>query len=147
MRVPLLIRYPNRIRPHTDNILLSSIDISPTLLGLLGFSDAIPNTTDGENLAGYLLTGKGKKPASQWYMRISDGNTSMGLRGIRNDRYTFVMDRSAGSEGEVVLFDRKDDPFQMKNIARESPALVRELTATLKEWLAKYRDPWLIHLN
>jgi arylsulfatase A-like enzyme len=147
MRVPLLIRYPCRIKPHTDSILLSTPDISPTLLGLMGFSEDIPKTTDGENLSEYLLTGKGPKPVSQWYMRILDGNPLLDLRGIRTDRYTFVVNIKTEKQREVMLFDRKKDPFQMNNIADESPKLIREMSAMLKQWLSKYQDPWLVNLN
>jgi arylsulfatase A-like enzyme len=147
MRVPLLIRFPGRLKPHTDDILLSTPDLCPTLLGLLGFASAIPETTDGENFAGYLMTGKGKKPVSQWYMRISDGNPAGGLRGVRTDRYTFVIDQGKERPKEVMLFDRRNDPFQMKNIAGESTELSKELTSMLKEWLVKYQDPWLKNLE
>jgi arylsulfatase A-like enzyme len=143
MRVPLLIRFPGRLKPHTDDILLSTPDLYPTLLGLMGFASAIPETTDGENFAGYLMTGKGKKPISQWYMRISDGNPAGGLRGVRTDRYTFVIDQGKERPKEVMLFDRQNDPYQLKNIAGESPELAKELTSMLREWLVKYQDPWL----
>ncbi len=143
MRVPLLIRFPGRLKPHTADLLLSTPDLYPTLLGLMGFATAIPETTDGENFAGYLMTGKGRKPASQWYMRISDGNPAGGLRGVRTDRYTFVIDQGKENQQKVMLFDRQNDPYQLKNIAGESPELAKELTTQLREWLMKYQDPWL----
>lgn len=147
MRVPLLIRFPGRLKPHTDDVLLSTPDLYPTLLGLMGFASAIPKTTDGENLAEYLLTGKGHKPASQWYMRISDGNPSMGLRGVRTERYTFVINLRKEKQREVLLFDRLMDPYQMKNMACESAGQTKELTSMLKEWMVKYQDPWLKNLE
>jgi arylsulfatase A-like enzyme len=147
MRVPLLIRFPGRLKPHTDDLLLSTPDLYPTLLGLMGFASAIPETTDGENFAGYLMTGKGRKPASQWYMRISDGNPAGGLRGVRTDRYTMVIDQRKDNQRQVLLFDRKSDPYQLKNIAGENPEALKELTSMLKDWLVKYQDPWLKHIE
>ena len=147
MRVPLLIRFPGRIKAGTDDVLLSTTDLYPTLLGLMGYSSAIPGEVDGENLAQYLLTGSGQKPESQWYMRISDGNPAMGLRGVRNGRYTFVIHQQSESQRSVMLFDRAKDPFEMKNIAADSPEVVQTLTLVLKEWLEKYRDPWLKHIQ
>jgi len=147
MRVPLLIRFPGRLKPHTDDLLLSTTDLYPTLLGLMGFATAIPQTTDGENFAGYLMTGKGRKPASQWYMRISDGNPAGGLRGVRTDRYTFVMNQGKDGPKEVMLFDRQNDPYQLKNIAGESHELAKELTSMLRDWLMKYQDPWLKNMQ
>ena len=40
-----------------------------------------------------------------------------------------------------MLYDRKDDPYQMKNIAGEYPGIVRELTEEMRHWLVKYSDP------
>ncbi len=147
MRVPLLIRFPGKIKPHTDDILLSTTDIYPTLLGLMGYASAIPKTVDGENLAGYLTTGKGSKPGSQWYMRISDANASLGLRGVRTERYTFVIDQQKENQRSVLLFDREKDPYQMKNLAGQNPVLEKELTLKLREWLEKYQDPWIRNIR
>lgn len=147
MRVPLLIRFPGKIKPHTDDILLSTTDLYPTLLGLMGYAASIPNEVDGANLAVYLTTGKGSKPDSQWYMRISNADTSMGLRGLRTDRYTFVINQQKENQKDVMLFDRKEDPYQMKNIAGENPSLEKELTLKLRGWLKKYQDPWIKNLH
>jgi len=147
MRVPLLIRFPGRLKPHTDDILLSTLDLYPTLMGLMGFGSAVPNEVDGENRAGYLLTGKGPKPESQWYMRISDGRSDLGLRGVRTVRYTFVIDQQNDNRRNVMLFDRREDPFEMKNIANEQPAVIQHLTQVLRQWLIKYNDPWLKNLE
>lgn len=146
MRVPLLIRFPGRLQSRVDDVLLSTTDLYPTLLGLMGYASAIPGETDGENLSRYLLTGKGKKPDSQWYMRISDGNPAMGLRGVRTDRYTFVIHQQTPTERTVMLFDRKMDPYQQNNVAKESTDVVKKMTTLLTAWLKKYHDPWIKNL-
>lgn len=38
-----------------------------------------------------------------------------------------------------VLFDRKADPFQLKNIAGKDPKTARELYNTLREFMAELR--------
>ncbi|MEI7422950.1 MAG: sulfatase-like hydrolase/transferase [Prolixibacteraceae bacterium] len=146
MRVPLLIRFPGKIKPHTDDVLLSTTDIYPTLLGLMGYTSAIPKEVDGVNFASYLITGKGQKPASQWYMRISQGRQALGLRGVRTERYTFVINLDDQTKRSVMLFDRKEDPYEMKNLAADNPAKVKELSSELGRWLKKYNDPWLPNL-
>ncbi len=147
MRVPLLIRFPGRIKPHFDDILLSTTDLYPTLLGLMGYASSIPKEVDGQNLAGYLITGKGQKPESQWYMRISEGKEALGLRGVRTDRYTFVINQASETQKTIMLFDRKEDPYQMKNIIGENKSLEQELTLKLQDWLKKYGDPWIKNLK
>ena len=51
MNVPFLIRYPQHIRPRVDNLLLSSPDIMPTLLGLCNLDKDIPANVQGSNYA------------------------------------------------------------------------------------------------
>ena len=143
MRVPLLIRYPAKLKSHYDDILLSTPDIYPTLLGLMGLASSIPKEVDGQNLAEYLISGKGEKPASQWYMRIDNEKPDFGLRGIRNNRYTFVINQEEGKDKILMLYDRQYDPFQMKNIAAENPGIVRELTEEMRLWQIKNSDPWI----
>jgi arylsulfatase A-like enzyme len=143
MRVPLIIRYPAKLKPRHDDILLSTIDIYPTMLGLMGFAASIPTEVDGQNFAGYLFTGKGIKPDSQWYMRIDNEKPDFGLRGIRTERYTFVINHPESKPEAILLYDRITDPYEMKNIASENGDLVRELSQKLKTTLIKYNDPWL----
>ena len=143
MRVPLIIRYPAKLKPRYDDILLSTIDIYPTMLGLMGFSSSIPAQVDGENFASYLFTGKGKKPESQWYMRVDNEKPDFGLRGIRTERYTFVIDHPESKPERIMLYDRNTDPYEMNNIVNENPNLVEELSQKLKMTLIKFNDPWL----
>ncbi len=68
MRVPFLIRWPGKIAPRHDDLLLSTPDIYPTLLDLLGLDDKIPHEVEGTSRAPLLLTGQGERPASQLYL-------------------------------------------------------------------------------
>lgn len=51
MNVPFLVRYPGRLTPRVDDLMLSSPDIMPTLLGLAGLADSIPAEVQGRNYA------------------------------------------------------------------------------------------------
>jgi hypothetical protein len=60
---------------------------------------------------------------------------------LRTRRYTFVVSR--GDEGEtLIVHDNQEDPYQMRNVAAERPALVKELTEELSRWLERTGDPW-----
>ncbi len=61
----------------------------------------------------------------------------------KNNRYTFVMNQEEGKDKIIMLYDRKDDPYQMKNIAAQNPGIVRELTEEMRLWLIKISDPWV----
>ena len=146
MRVPLLIRYPGKLKPQHNDVLLSTPDIYPTLLGLMGFENLIPKEVDGQNFAGYLRTGKGKTPESQWYMRVENGKTEYGTRGVRTSRYTYVINQNASGR-KVMLFDRQTDPYQLDNLAGKKPKQEKKLSREMESWLRKNNDPWLKHIQ
>ena len=75
-----------KIKARQDNLLLSTPDICPTLLDLMGFAGDIPQKTDGISHASLFLTGRGKRPASQLYMWVHVGEPRWGRRGIRTHR-------------------------------------------------------------
>ena len=58
MNVPFIVRFPGKIKPRLDDLMLSSPDIMPTLLGLAGLSGSIPATVQGHT-----------KPRCSWTKR------------------------------------------------------------------------------
>jgi len=144
MRVPFLIRWPGRIKPRRDDLLLSTPDIYPTLLDLMGLGEKIPDEVDGVSHAPLLLTGDGVRPTSQWYMWVPYGQPAWGRRGVRTHSHTLMISKTEGQPNEVVLHDNAADPFQLKNIAEEQPEIVERLVKKeLNRWLEKSGDPWL----
>lgn len=145
MRVPFLIRWPGKIAPRQDDLLLSSPDIYPTILDLMGFSEDIPPEVEGVSHAQLLLQGEGPRPTSQLYYQIPYGQPAGGSRGVRTHRYTLVITRRPDKKDEeIILFDRQTDPFQITNIASKRPDLVKRLiNEELMPWLKKTKDPWL----
>lgn len=143
MRIPFLIRWPGKIKVRHDNLLLSTPDICPTLLDLMGFHGDIPKETDGNSHASLFLTGKGKRPTSQLYMWVPVGEPGGGRRGLRTHRYTLMIDKRREKPVKHVLHDNTNDPYQLKNVADAKPEVVEKLTAELRTWLRKNNDPWL----
>ena len=147
MRVPLLIRYPGKLKSGTNNLLISTTDLYPTILGLMGMEELIPAKVDGTNLSSLLTLESGEKPSSQWYMKVPVGNPSQGIRGVRTERYTFIVELDNSNQMRKVLFDRETDPYHLKNIANTNQQLEEELMAELKSWLIKNNDPWIKHFD
>jgi arylsulfatase A-like enzyme len=118
LRVPLLMRGPGVPRGVTSTATTGTLDLAVTIAAAAG---AEPNVVvDGRNLLpvasgdrpGWdtvLILGgpKGKKDGPEWY-----------YKGVRTQRYTYVEYRQTG---EVELYDRERDPYQMRNVAG-SPA-------------------------
>lgn len=164
MNMPFIVRYPNHIEPRVDNLLLSSPDIMPTLLGLAGLSELIPNQVEGRDFSS-LFMGKEssiQRPTSALYMRNLDGTKDKDgivsgffpeARGIKSATHT--MELKISREGKLVgtlLFDDVADPYQMQNLDTKQNSelfalLCRELAVLLKEnndvW---YRERILSHI-
>jgi len=144
MRVPFLVRWTGKIDPRRDDLLLSTPDIFPTLLELMGLGPQIPLEVQGTSRASVLLYGSGDRPASQLYIKVPYGKPALGHRGVRTHRYTLSIEK--GEEGvlSTTLHDNADDPYQLENIADARPELVRELMEReLVPWLERTGDPWL----
>jgi len=142
LRVPFIARWPNRIPCRRDDLLLSAPDIYPTLMGLLGFEEAIPESVEGSNHAGIFLGGEGVRPSSQLYLSIKPERPDEGRRGVRTKTHTLMIERQ-GTEKTVVLHDNIRDPFQLENIAARDRERVDALSGELDQWLRKTGDPWL----
>jgi len=143
MRVPFMIRWPGKIPPRKDDLLMSSPDIYPTLLDLMGFSNAIPKDLQGTSRAELFRTGKGARPKSQLYFWIPVASPSGGRRGLRNHRYTLEINRQKNKPEQITLHDNVNDPFQLKNAAKKLPDVVAKMTAEMNARLKEINDPWL----
>jgi len=141
VRIPLILRYPRRVRPGRLDIAASSVDILPTLLALAG--KEIPDSVQGRNLAPFLL---GKRPASDgpaysYSERIQPNRertrrVAPGTPGdfmIRGRRWKYIRYRN----GEEYLYDLRGDPGELKNLAADPEFQERKekLRRRLEEWL------------
>ncbi|MDC1105968.1 sulfatase [Prolixibacteraceae bacterium] len=145
MRVPFMVKVPGVTNGKDVDYQLGSLDIYPTLLGLLGMADKAPTYLNGTDYTP-AITGAGKQKSSshQWYTRMDYGPMTGGTRGVRDDRYTFVIANEKDKGQAVYLYDRKKDPYQLNNIANKNNKVVRKMTSLLKKDLKKYGDPFII---
>ena len=140
--VPFIIRWPGKISPGKDDLLFGTPDIMPTLLGLMGLSASIPPRTEGSDYSEAFLGHPCDRPASAFYFFSAPQFPDRpDRRGVRTDRYTFVVTRCDQGD-ELVLHDNVEDPYQLENMAAQEPGIVRSLTAELNRWLSKTNDPW-----
>jgi uncharacterized sulfatase len=141
--IPFVVRWPGRVVPGTDDLLLSVPDVYPTLLSVMGLTSSIPETVQGSDLSGAFVGGEVDRPTSALYLNAHPKDPAGGARGLRTHRYTFVIDRT-GEGGEVVhLHDNREDPYQMKDVASERPEAVAQLRTELGDWLQRTDDPWV----
>ena len=147
MRVPFMIRWPGRIAARQDNLLISTPDIYPTLLEMMGFGESIPGQVQGSSHARLFTTGRGDRPGSQLYLRSTTTDPLLGLRGVRTHTHKLVY-AVHRSERTVQLYDLIADPCEMKNLAETHPEIVQRLSAEeLAPWLEAIGDPWIANLD
>lgn len=51
MRIPMMFRWPGKLPVREDELLFSAPDIYPTLLGLMGMSEHIPDQIEGTDFS------------------------------------------------------------------------------------------------
>lgn len=147
MRIPVLISWPEKIKPKTDRTtMIAFADLYPTLLSIMGFQQQIPEEVQTFDLASVLLYGKENNRIVQPYYYIQSSNPATGYRGLRTATHTFTIHATDGKVDKIILFDRRSDPYQMNNIAMRHPKLVNRLKSQLKTWLQKTEDPFFNYL-
>ena len=156
MNVPFLVRYPGKLTPRVDNLMLSSPDIMPTLLGLAGLSDSIPTEVQGRNYAPLFFDEKAEivRPTGALYIQNMDGEKDTdgkvrtyfpSARGFKSAKYTLALyiDRKEHKLVKSLLFDDEKDPYQLNNLPLEEyPEVVKELCAEMGRILKDIDDPW-----
>ena len=118
--VPFLIRWPDGLPEGAQTVRtpIDAPDIMPTLLSLCDAE--IPSSVEGRDLTPAL---RGKDDPSEDdgiiianYAPFADWNKvergGREYRGLRTTRYTYVTDR----DGPWMLFDNREDPYQMENL-------------------------------
>ncbi len=147
LRVPFIVRWPACLKPRKDDLLIGSADIYPTLLGLMGFAESIPAACEGSNYAETIATGSGPRPESAFYLcmpsRPEPPIDAVDRRGVFTHAYTFAVEYGPQARPLLYLFDDREDPYQLRNIASDRPEVVRRMKAEFHAWLRRTNDPWL----
>ena len=141
IRLPLLMRYPPRVRPGLRPAAEAlTIDLAPTIVELAA-ANPLPGI-DGRSLVP-LLAGRGTP--SDWRRSFLIEYTTdivfprtlkMGYDAVRNERYKFIRYREL--QGMNELYDLQRDPFELKNLIgeRSSSGLLRRMEGELEGLLA-----------
>jgi len=141
VRVPLVMRFPGRIRAGRvyDGFVSHSIDLASTICAAA--DEAIPDSFMGRNLLD-VTNGRGPAPRQDIFSMYQ--GCQMGLwstRMIRDARYKLVYHATA----EAELYDLATDPGELRNVVRD-PALddeLRRLSRRLLAWMTAIGDPLL----
>jgi len=135
-KIPLVIRFPGRLKPRNEqNAPVSNVDYAPTLLSLCGVEP--PAGMQGVDLSGWLTRGKGPPPSSIF----AEGKLGsaeewrMVVRGLDK----LVVDSNLSP---THLYDLGQDPYELRNLATD-PSRRRkrdEMLTALRRWMLRTSD-------
>lgn len=144
INVPFILRWPEQIKARQkSDVLLSTIDIMPTLLHMMDATDGMPNDLDGHDLSSQLVNGEGEGPEHALYYYIEEGRPESGHRGIRTAQSTYVITVDDEDQVRKFLYDNVKDPYQMNNLAGTDSQTEQRLHKELLKALKAKKDPWL----
>lgn len=140
IRIPLIVRYPSLVkRPTKIAEAVLSIDIGPTVLELCGAK--YPTPVQGRSFAPLL---RGEIVPSRYPFLIQHQSDivfarmkNMGYDAVRGERYKFIRYREF--PGMEELYDLKNDPYEMKNLAGDAALsdVRREMESELDRLIAE----------
>jgi len=146
VRVPLLIRWPARLKPGVSELVLGTLDLMPSILGMMELP--IPRTAQGRNASAAMITGRDDGIDEQPLLFIP-----LNWRGIYTRRYTYSVALHSPSEPNTpggantfnVLYDRKTDPWETKNLfhAPEAAVIKAQLHGQTLALMARFGDQGL----
>lgn len=137
-RVPLLIRYPEKLKPRKSDLLISTLDLMPTLLGLMDIE--APKDCQGLDLTEAIYT-KNDDAVKAVPLFHYDHN----WRGIYTQEYTYAYSTLPNDEADTVsncLYQRKADPYEQNNLFNkpEFAELKADLHKQTWDWMSKFND-------
>lgn len=149
MRIPMICCWKNELHPQQTDLPVAFADLCPTMLSLMGMKDQIPSTVQSYDWSQHFLQEKIHTPQEtiQPYYYCVPSDPTSGKRGIRTSRYTYVVAFEKGKKTQTWLYDRKNDPDQLHNLASRKPSLCDSLNQKLLLWLEQTHDPFSSYLK
>ena len=113
----------------------------PTLMGLAGLGERIPESVQGTNYEDYFRdSASSPEPGSRSALYIHTH-----ARGLLSKRHTLVLreDDLSGSLSEAYFFDNLKDPYQLRKLSLDDhPETAASLLQTLAGKLRQSDDSW-----
>lgn len=144
MQVPMIVRYPARFKPRqaTDVLVDPSVDTMPTILELC--SIPVPETVQGKSYLSHLDNPSEPVRSAIHYEILleKDGPERFPVpeRGVRTHEWLYVRTK----EAPKALFDLKDDPLEMNNLAdsADHADIMSSFDRQISEHMARTNDNW-----
>ena len=118
MRIPLIVHAPSLIPAGRADVVVDSLDLAPTILGLAGVPVEDPRMVGRDRSA--VLTGRATAASSATddaalYLRHASRTDPSSARGLRTPLAKLVATWCPDEELEVQFFDLIDDPYEQRS--------------------------------
>ena len=132
LRIPLIVRWPQRIRPGVSDAPVATIDLYPTIQAMTGAKLRPASSVDGVDLTP-ALAGRGslRREALFWHYPHYSNQGGVPAGAIRKGGFKLI---EFYEDGRLELFNLEDDPGERKNLAASHRAVARELHSQLRRW-------------
>ncbi len=137
-RVPLIVRWPGRVKPGVSDALVSQVDFSATFAALTGQHFDTKTAPDSQNVLPALL---GDSPTGRTQLVEHSG-----IIALRAGPWKYIPNRpglkrnTPGNVPESELYDLTNDIGEKQNLAFSKPEKVKELAAQLAAERTKGND-------
>jgi arylsulfatase A-like enzyme len=141
-RVPLLVRWPARVKPGVSDAIVSQVDFCASLASLTGQALAPADAPDSCNVLPALL---GESPSAREQVLEHSGRLA-----IRAGRWKFIPAAAGGDANQTTakrapqvdgaLYDLSQDPAESTNVAGQHPEVVEKLSGELARLRAQGRS-------
>jgi arylsulfatase A-like enzyme len=132
LRTPFLVMWPEKLQPGTSDVVVSSLDVLPTVLAAAGVEAPAERRSDGIDLIPVLSGAKTPGPRTLYWSSAEEG----GWWAVRSGDWKLVAERD-----RIELFDLAKDPGESNDLAAMNPDQVARLTALHDAWLAEMAEP------
>lgn len=131
LRVPCVIRWPDRIEPGMISHQVGTLmDLTSSLLKIAGAAVPDGRPLDGMDVLDHVLSDQPEIPR-QLFWRYRRGDLTWW--GARDDQLKLVR-KSEGGQVEEWLFDLSSDPVEERDVAAERPAEYGRMQRSLLLW-------------
>lgn len=128
IRVPGFLSFPGgTLKPgHSYEPMIRGVDLYPTVAALAGVPISNPNVLDGVDHLPAIL-GKAKAPEVEW------NGIFVYYGGYRDNQWKLI-----AKTGHSELYDLKQDPSELTDVAAKFPEVTQRLRAKHDAWLEKH---------
>ena len=147
LRTPIMVRWPGKVEPKMSDIPVSTVDIAPTIYKALELP--LPEGQPGLNLLDEKAIKERDSAFGACFLHnavdIHDPAKNLTYRWCVVGDWKLILpkaenitqaNRDGREIGEVELYNITKDPTEEKNLAKDTPDKVAELTKKLDAWWA-----------